>query len=245
MRVLYVGVRSRRMRGWMEDRPSYIPPVGLGEVMRACAVGAGRRVERTRRLRRRRARVRACSAGRSTRSPAAAAHAATPIPKGTPLDLAARRAAASPGSPRTSACSTSASRRRGETVVVSGAAGATGSIAAQIAKIQGCRVIGIAGGAEKVSLADRDRRSFDAAIDYKREDVGARLRRAVPEGHRRVLRQRRRRDPRRRARRIWRSARGSCCAAGSPGYNESDAAARPAQPDEPGAPARRAWRASS
>ncbi len=71
--------------------------------------------------------------------------------------------------------------KAGQTCVVSGAAGATGSIAGQIAKIKGCRVIGIAGGAEKCAWLTNDAH-FDAAIDYKSEDVAARLRELCPDG---------------------------------------------------------------
>jgi NADPH-dependent curcumin reductase len=67
----------------------------------------------------------------------------------------------------------------GETVVVSGAAGATGMMVGQIAKIKGCRVIGIAGGAEKCRWITGEL-GFDAAIDYKVEDVGARLAELCP-----------------------------------------------------------------
>jgi NADPH-dependent curcumin reductase CurA len=66
--------------------------------------------------------------------------------------------------------------REGETVVVSGAAGAVGSVAGQISKIRGCRVIGIAGGPEKCRWITEDL-GFDAAIDYKAQDV----RRALPD----------------------------------------------------------------
>ena len=69
----------------------------------------------------------------------------------------------------------------GETVVVSGAAGATGSAVGQIATIKGCRAIGITGGADKCKIADR-RASFAAAIDYKSEDVAARLRETCSQG---------------------------------------------------------------
>ena len=69
----------------------------------------------------------------------------------------------------------------GETVVVSGAAGATGSVAGQIAKIKGCHVIGIVGGAEKCRWLT-DEAGFDAAIDYKSEDVQARLKELCPKG---------------------------------------------------------------
>jgi NADPH-dependent curcumin reductase CurA len=71
--------------------------------------------------------------------------------------------------------------KAGETVVVSGAAGATGSVVGQIARIQGCRTIGIAGGADKCAWLTHEAR-FDAAIDYKSEDVGARLRELCPNG---------------------------------------------------------------
>jgi NADPH-dependent curcumin reductase len=70
--------------------------------------------------------------------------------------------------------------KAGETVVVSGAAGATGSVAGQIARLQGCRVVGIAGGKEKCEWLRKAR--FDAAIDYKSEDVAARLRELCPKG---------------------------------------------------------------
>lgn len=69
----------------------------------------------------------------------------------------------------------------GETFVVSAAAGAVGSIAGQIAKIDGARVIGIAGGERKTSFLVDDL-GFDAAIDYKTDDVSARLRELAPDG---------------------------------------------------------------
>ncbi len=69
----------------------------------------------------------------------------------------------------------------GETVVVSGASGAVGSMAGQIAKIKDCRVIGIAGGARKCAFVTEEL-GFDACIDYKRGDVAAALRQACPQG---------------------------------------------------------------
>ena len=69
----------------------------------------------------------------------------------------------------------------GETVVVSGAAGATGSVAGQIAKLKGCRVVGIAGGAAKCRWLV-EQAHFDGAIDYRSEDVGKRLRALCPDG---------------------------------------------------------------
>jgi NADPH-dependent curcumin reductase CurA len=71
--------------------------------------------------------------------------------------------------------------KAGDTFVVSGAAGATGSVAGMIAKIKGCRVIGIAGGSEKCGWLTREA-GFDAAIDYKHEKVGEALSRLCPKG---------------------------------------------------------------
>lgn len=69
----------------------------------------------------------------------------------------------------------------GDTVVVTAAAGATGSVAGQIAKALGCRVIGIAGGPDKCAWLT-DQAGLDVAIDYKNEDVRVRLAAAAPEG---------------------------------------------------------------
>lgn len=71
--------------------------------------------------------------------------------------------------------------KSGETVLVSGAAGAVGSIAGQIAKIKGARVIGIAGGPEKAGFLTQTL-GFDAAIDYQNEDVATRIKELAPEG---------------------------------------------------------------
>ena len=69
----------------------------------------------------------------------------------------------------------------GDTVVITGAAGGVGSIAGQIFKISGCKVIGIAGGKEKCKILI-DEFGFDAAIDYKSEDINKSLKELCPEG---------------------------------------------------------------
>jgi NADPH-dependent curcumin reductase CurA len=71
--------------------------------------------------------------------------------------------------------------KKGETLVVSAAAGATGSIVGQIAKVHGCRVVGIAGSDEKCSWITKDL-GFDAAINYKHPDWKEKLAAATPNG---------------------------------------------------------------
>lgn len=71
--------------------------------------------------------------------------------------------------------------KEGDVVLVSGAAGAVGSIVGQVAKIKGCRVVGIAGGADKCSYVV-DELGFDACIDYKNENVATRLKEECPKG---------------------------------------------------------------
>ncbi|HEY7901520.1 MAG TPA: NADP-dependent oxidoreductase [Caulobacteraceae bacterium] len=71
--------------------------------------------------------------------------------------------------------------RAGETVVVSAAAGSVGSLVGQIARLKGCRVVGVAGGAEKCALLEREL-GFEAAVDYKAGDVRRALRAACPQG---------------------------------------------------------------
>ena len=71
--------------------------------------------------------------------------------------------------------------QKGETVVVSAAAGAIGQVVGQIAKLKGCRVVGVAGGSEKCAWLT-DKAHFDAAIDYKNEDIGNRLDELCPDG---------------------------------------------------------------
>ncbi len=71
--------------------------------------------------------------------------------------------------------------KEGETVVVSAAAGAVGSIAGQIAKIKGCRAVGTAGSDEKCAFVEQEL-GFDACINYKTDDLGAALKAACPRG---------------------------------------------------------------
>ena len=165
------------MRGWMNEGASYIAPVEIGDVMRAGVVGeviasqhpgfaVGDHVYSDFGVQ-----EHAVSDGRGAIKidPSLA-----PLPTylGT-LGL--------PGMTAYFGLLDTGKLKEGDTVVVSGAAGAVGSVAGQIAKIKGARVIGIAGGEEKCRWLTEDL-GFDAAIDYKAEDVRAALREAAPTG---------------------------------------------------------------
>jgi NADPH-dependent curcumin reductase CurA len=165
------------MRGWMNEGRSYVPPVGIGEVMRASGIG---RVNSSRHpdfavdelvsglfgVQRY-----AVSDGRGvTRIDTSLAPPPVHLGVLGMTGLTAYFGLLEVGRPKP-----------GQTVVVSGAAGAVGSVAGQIARIQGCRVVGIAGGGEKCAWLV-DELGFDAAIDYKRDDVRAELRQHTPDG---------------------------------------------------------------
>lgn len=167
------------MRGWMLDRESYVPPIALGEVMRAGSVGQV--IESQNPDFKVGDFVQGMFGWQDYYAAAGAGPMVlTPIPPGIEprltqsvlgiTGLTAYFGLLDLGEPK-----------EGETVVVSGAAGATGSVAAQIARIQGCRVVGIAGGPEKCQWL-LDRAKLDGAIDYKSEDVSARLRELCPDG---------------------------------------------------------------
>ncbi|MFS0827956.1 NADP-dependent oxidoreductase [Pseudomonas phoenicis] len=165
------------MRGWMNEGKSYIPPVGLGEVMRALGVGE------------------VIASNHPDYKPGDHVGGALGVqdyftgkPEGlqkidpnlAPLPrylsalgmtgMTAYFALLEVGQPKA-----------GDTVVISGAAGAVGSIAGQIAKTKGCRVVGIAGGTQKCQYL-KDELGFDGTIDYKAEDVLEGLKRECPKG---------------------------------------------------------------
>ncbi len=174
-------VRSRwlafepAMRGWMEDRPSYLPPVGIDEVMRGVAVGDV--VE---------SKLDGYAPGDQVTGMtgwqewALGDGGLRKLPAGTDPRLALSVLGVT-GVTAYFGLLEVGKLREGDVVVVSGAAGATGSVAGQIAKRKGCRVSGIAGGREKCAWLT-DEAHFDAAIDYKSDDVGERLSVLCPDG---------------------------------------------------------------
>ena len=175
VQTLYLSL-DPAMRGWMNEGESYIPPVGIGEVMRAGAVGEvvaskhDRFAEGTHVYGTFGVQQYATSDGRGIQKvdPDAA-----PLP--TYLG-----ALGMTGMTAYFGLLDVGDLKAGETVVVSGAAGAVGSAVGQIAKLKGCRAVGIAGGAEKCAHVVEDL-GFDACIDYKSEDVRKALREHCPD----------------------------------------------------------------
>ena len=176
VRVEYVSL-DPAMRGWVNEGRSYIPPVGIGEVMRSFSAGT---VE------------------------------VSNNPQFKPGDavtgmFGVQRYAISNGDRVMKVDASKAPLQRwigglgmpgwtayfglldvgqpkaGETVVVSAAAGAVGSVVGQIAKIKGCRAVGIAGGADKCRYV-KDELGFDACVDYKAGNLAVQLKEACPKG---------------------------------------------------------------
>ncbi len=165
-------------RGWMEDAESYLPPVGIGEVMRAGSVGQV--VESNDERFKPGDAVQTLGGWQDyvVASPAAGALGLTKIPDGIEPTMLLSVLGVT-GQTGYWGMLDLGQPKAGDTVLVSGAAGATGSIAGQIARIKGCRVVGIAGGPEKCAWLTEKAR-FDAVIDYKADDVDARIKELCP-----------------------------------------------------------------
>ena len=167
------------IRTWMDDAPGYLPPIGIGDVVRSGGIGE-------------------VVASRSDVLPVgstvfgmlgwqeyAVADGAdgsmTVVPPG--LDPAVVLGVLGvTGMTAYFGIKDIGRPRAGDTVVVSGAAGATGSVAGQLARIEGAgRVVGIAGSPDKCAWLV-DELGFDDAINYRTDDVGARLRDTCPDG---------------------------------------------------------------
>ncbi len=170
------------MRGWMNEGKSYIPPVGIGEVMRAGGIGVvvasknpafavGDRV----------------SAGLGVQAycliPAGEIKRSgiVKIDPRLGTDTQWLNVLGMPGMTGYFGLMDVGQPKAGETVVVSGAAGAVGQTVGQLAKIKGCRVVGIAGGPDKCRWVV-DELGFDACIDYKSGSVRDGLKQHCPDG---------------------------------------------------------------
>ena len=176
IKVLYLSL-DPAMRGWMNDRKSYIPPVPVGDVMRALGLGqviasknpkfaVGDYVSGM------------PGAQEYVLSDGGGFFKIDPSLAPLPVYLSAL---GMPGMTAYFGLLETGQVKADDTVVVSAAAGAVGSVVGQIAKIKECRVVGIAGGEEKCRYLT-DELGFDAAIDYKKEAVGQALRKSCPRG---------------------------------------------------------------
>ncbi len=178
IRTVYLSLDPTN-RIWMSDQDQYLPPVRLGETMRGGGIGV---VERSRAPGFKQGDVvNPGLAGWSTHTIAnGAAISPVPVIPGLPL-TAYMSVLGATGLTAWFGMVDIGKPQAGETVVVSAAAGAVGSIAGQLARLRGARVIGIAGGKAKCDWLVNDL-GFDGAIDYKNEDVGAALDRLCPRG---------------------------------------------------------------
>lgn len=165
------------MRGWMNEQKSYIPPVQLGEVMRAGSVGEVILSKNPK-----------FSEGdfvsgwggvqQYSKSDGAGWHKVDPRLAPLPTYIGTL---GMPGMTAYFGILEVGKLKEGETVLVSAAAGAVGSVVGQIAKIKNCRVVGIAGGADKCRYL-REELGFDETIDYKNDSIKEALKRTCPEG---------------------------------------------------------------
>lgn len=176
VKIAYVSL-DPAMRGWVNDTRSYMPPVGIGEVMRAYSVGV---VDASRHPN--------YNVGDAVMSVFGVQQYAISNGKRV-IKVDTGRAPLErwlgglgmPGWTAYFGLLECGEPKKGETVVVSAAAGAVGSVVGQIAKIKGCRAVGIAGGRGKCSYV-RETLGFDACIDYKAGNIEGQLREACPNG---------------------------------------------------------------
>jgi NADPH-dependent curcumin reductase CurA len=176
VKIAYISL-DPAMRGWVNDTKSYVPPVAIGETMRAYSVGI---VEKSNNP--------AFKAGDAVQGLFGVQNYAisdgSRVVKVDPSQAPLQRWVGGLGMPGWTAyfgLLEVGQPKAGETVVVSAASGAVGSVVGQIAKIKGCHVVGIAGGAEKCRYV-KDELGFDACVDYKGGNLAADLKAAAPKG---------------------------------------------------------------
>lgn len=178
LRTTYVGIDAAA-RTWLDDQRGYLPPVQLGEVIRAAGIGEVVA-----------SRCDAFAVGDVVTTLSGFQEYvlirddlfSTPIAGREQVDQRAVMSVYGPtGATAYFGMADIGRPQPGETVVVSAAAGATGSVAGQIAKIAGARVVGIAGGPHKCRAVVEEF-GFDACIDYRAGDVAGALKQHCPAG---------------------------------------------------------------
>ena len=178
VRVLWLSLDPTN-RVWMTDAPGYLPPVQIGEVMRGGALG---RVVASKHPRYAEGDVVQGLLGWQDYAVLSDANPAQPVPQGIDVPLSAHLGAIGmTGLTAYFGVTDVANVQPGETVVISAAAGAVGSVAGQVVKILGARAVGLAGSAEKCAWLTEEL-GFDAAINYKDADWRDQLKAATPDG---------------------------------------------------------------
>jgi NADPH-dependent curcumin reductase len=174
LRTVYLSLDPTN-RIWMSDMDQYMPPVGIGDVMRGGTLAV---VEQSNHPAHKPGDV---VSGLGGWQEYVVADGAMPLPRGGVPLHAHMSALGMTGATAYFGLLDIGKPQPGETVVVSAAAGAVGSIVGQIAKLKGCRVVGLAGSDEKCRHVVEDF-GFDACINYRREDVAQALARECPNG---------------------------------------------------------------
>ena len=178
VKVRYISI-DPTIRTWMDDAPGYLPPIGIDEVVRAG--GVGEVIESSNDAYKEGDLLFGMTGWQDYVIADSAERAMQPLPPGV-SPTAALSVLGVTGMTAYFGMTDVGQIKEGDVVVVSGAAGATGSTAGQIAKIKGAsKVVGIAGGPEKCAWIV-DELGFDEAIDYKAGDISARLHEACPDG---------------------------------------------------------------
>jgi NADPH-dependent curcumin reductase CurA len=170
------------MRGWMNEGKSYIAPVGLGEVMRAGGIGE---VLASRNPAFKVGDIVSCTPGLQEYCLVAGSELKRNGVFKIDLRLGTQtqwlNVLGMPGMTGYFGLLDVGAPQPGQTVVVSGAAGAVGQTVGQLAKIKGCRAVGIAGGPAKCEWVVKEL-GFDACVDYKSADIKAQLKEHCPKG---------------------------------------------------------------
>ena len=165
------------MRGRISGQRSYAKPVGIGEVIEGRVVG---QVVRSRHPGLREGDYAFGGYGWQTHSAVDGGGLTKLDPTAAPMSTALG-ILGMPGLTAYVGLKTIGQPKSGETVVISAASGAVGAVAGQLAKRDGCRVVGIAGGADKCAYVTQEL-GFDACLDHRSRDLGAELDTACPEG---------------------------------------------------------------
>jgi hypothetical protein len=168
------------IRTWMNDAPGYLPPIGIGDVIRSGGSGV---VVESRSERYHVGDVVIGVTGWQEWAIASESNKFTPLPQGLGLDLATvMNVLGTTGLTAYFGLLDVGAFKEGDVVVVSGAGGATGSVVGQIARARGAsKVIGIAGGPDKCAEVV-ERYGFDECLDYRGPGLTQRLRQACPKG---------------------------------------------------------------